>query len=40
MGQEGHLGSFSLRLRMLLNSEDGSRLPGRAGKIPHGLMDL
>lgn len=40
MGQERHLRSFSVTLRMLLHSEDGSRLSGRAGKIPHGLMGL
>lgn len=40
MGWEGHVGIFSVRLRMFLNSEDGSRLSGRAGKIPDGLMDL
>lgn len=40
MGWEKHLESFSVRLGILLNSEDGSRLSGRAGKIPDGLMGL
>lgn len=32
--------SFSVGLGMWLHSEDGSRLSGRAGKIPDNLMDL